>query len=209
MLLTRVTFVVVGTRKAVFLWTLAVAHLHSSAKQEEHRVESQSGKENTFLVCVCVIISRGHTGILHPQSPFKWVLWKHICLVPCRFLQSPTMEKMTSTAPNIWITQWILREEMQCFFYKTVHFYYQICLVQSIWSFKWEKYLHTEMRISDSLCFFFPSFSKYWSAHGAIYSLDTVTFWLLKKPAWEATLSSGIFLPRHFISRLSAVKNTI
>ena len=40
-----------------------------------------------------------------------------------------------------------------------------------------------------------------------ILLLDTVTFWLLKKPAWEATLSSGIFLPRHFISWL-AVKNT-
>ena len=101
------------------------------------------------------------------------------------------------------------RKNANFFILKMVHFNYQIFLVQSIWSFKWEKYLHTEMRISDSLCFFFTWFSKYWSAHGAIYSLDTVTFWLLKKPAWEATLSSGIFLPRHFISRLSAVKNTI
>ena len=47
--------------------------------------ESQSGKENTFQYDHL----EGSHRDLHPQSPFKWLLWKHICLVPTYDIQTP------------------------------------------------------------------------------------------------------------------------
>ena len=92
MLLTRVTFVVVGTRKAVFLWTLAVAHLHSSAKQEEHRVESQSGKENTFLVCVCDHLKGSHRDFTSSKSIQMGFVKTHLSC-PLQVLTEPNHGK--------------------------------------------------------------------------------------------------------------------
>ena len=161
-------------------------------------------------MCVCDHLKGSHRDFTSSKSIQMGFVKTHLSC-PLQVLTEPNHGKNDVNRTKYLNHTMNLKKRKNANFFilKTVHFNYQICLVQSIWSFKWEKYLHTEMRISDSLCFFFTSFSKYWSAHGAIYSLDTVTFWLLKKPAWEATLSSGIFLPRHFISRLSAVKNTI